>query len=166
MGRDVERAESEEDLEKKRKEEEEELKAAKKRQVNKRGTLETNLQAKEPRNQEKELPKRWTAQATLDNIGVLVAVIIMVLLALVIVSFKVWWSNTKWSFEQNYLETDSYVGPWARKTLWTIASKGGIKLTYVSIASFCHSCEEEEKIFCQVDSTIMYTGHGYIPCEG
>ena len=35
MGRDVERAESEEDLEKKRKEEEEELKAAKKRQVNK-----------------------------------------------------------------------------------------------------------------------------------
>ena len=33
MGRDVERAESEEDLEKKRKEEEEELKAAKKRQV-------------------------------------------------------------------------------------------------------------------------------------
>ena len=42
MGRDVERAESEEDLEKKRKEEEEELKAAKKRQVNKRGTLETN----------------------------------------------------------------------------------------------------------------------------
>ena len=58
MGRDVERAESEEDLEKKRKEEEEELKAAKKRQVKKRGTLETNLQAKEPRNQEKELPKR------------------------------------------------------------------------------------------------------------
>ena len=50
MGRDVERAESEEDLEKKRKEEEEELKAAKKRQVNKRGTLETNLQAKEPQN--------------------------------------------------------------------------------------------------------------------
>ena len=38
MGRDVERAESEEDLEQKRKEEEEELKAAKKRQVNK-GTL-------------------------------------------------------------------------------------------------------------------------------
>jgi len=36
MGRDVERAESEEDLEKKRKEEEEELKAAKKRQVNKK----------------------------------------------------------------------------------------------------------------------------------
>ena len=35
MGRDVERAESEEDLEKKRKEEEEELKAAKKRQVTK-----------------------------------------------------------------------------------------------------------------------------------
>ena len=33
MGRDVERAESEEDLEQKRKEEEEELKAAKKRQV-------------------------------------------------------------------------------------------------------------------------------------
>ena len=47
MGRDVERAESEEDLEKKRKEEEEELKAAKKRQVNK-GTLEINFQAKEP----------------------------------------------------------------------------------------------------------------------
>ena len=46
MGRDVERAESEEDLEKKRKEEEEELKAAKKRQVNKR-TLEICLQAKE-----------------------------------------------------------------------------------------------------------------------
>ena len=46
MGRDVERAESEEDLEKKRKEEEEELKAAKKRQVNKR-TLEIYLQAKE-----------------------------------------------------------------------------------------------------------------------
>ena len=42
MGRDVERAESEEDLEKKRKEEEEELKAAKKRQVNKRVALEIN----------------------------------------------------------------------------------------------------------------------------
>ena len=57
MGKDVERAESEEDLEKKRKEEEEELKAAKKRQVNKRGTLEINVQAKEPPKQEKELQK-------------------------------------------------------------------------------------------------------------
>ena len=50
MGRDVERAESEEDLEQKRKEEEEELKAAKKRQVNKETLkiIRVNKGTKEP----------------------------------------------------------------------------------------------------------------------
>ena len=51
----------------------------------------------------------------MDNIGVLVAVIIMVLLALVIVSFKVCGDNMENRFETK-LFTDSYVRPRARKT--------------------------------------------------
>ena len=99
MGRDVERAESEEDLEKKRKEEEEELKAAKKRQVNKRGTLEISVQAKEPwklthkqrnhrskkRNSQKlELPRRlWTTLAS-------------------------WWLSSSWSYWPLSLSASRY----------------------------------------------------------
>ena len=50
----------------------------------------------------------------------------MVLLALVIVSFKVCGDNMENRFETK-LFTDSYVRPRARKTFWTITSKGEVK---------------------------------------
>lgn len=61
-------------------------------------------------------------EATLDNIGVLVAVIIMVLLALVIVSFKV--SDFGRMILKTLQNADSDIWPRTWETFWTTASKG------------------------------------------
>ena len=61
-------------------------------------------------------------QATLDNIGVLVAVIIMVLLALVIVSFKV--SDFGRMILKTLQNADSDIWPRTWETFWATASKG------------------------------------------
>ena len=61
-------------------------------------------------------------QATLDNIGVLVAVIIMVLLALVIVSFKV--SDFGMITLKTLQHADSDIWPRTWETFWATASKG------------------------------------------
>ena len=70
-------------------------------------------------------------EATLDNIGVLVAVIIMVLLALVIVSFKV--SDFGMMTLKTLQNADSDIWPRTWETFWTTASKG----KKVPGSSFC-----------------------------
>ena len=93
----------------------------------------------------------------MDNIGVLVAVIVMVLMALVIVSFKVGdqipnevLSQATHRFLRRTLGLRDVLNHYIKR--WN-------KILF-------DQKREEKTHFSQVDSTIMYTGHGYIPCEG